>query len=201
MNTSCCLNRNILISRTGYASVLALGQSTGKSLMSGQNSDMILIIGLGSPIMSDDAIGLVVSEEIGSMKLRGVKTCQESIGGLDIIPVLCGHKYAIIVDAIKTGLYEPGTVIVFDLENFEPTVVASSAHDVNLATAIKIGRALEPEGMPLSVKFVAIEVEDIQTVSESLTPKVLASVKNATSTVVRIVNEFMAESKNQVDLC
>ncbi|MCQ2056046.1 MAG: hydrogenase maturation protease [archaeon] len=151
--------------------------------------------------MSDDAIGLIVSEEIESMQLKGVETCQESVGGLDIIPVLCGHKYAIIVDAVRTGRYEPGTVIIFDFKDFESTIVSSSAHDVNLATAIKIGRSLEPGGMPLSIKFVAIEVEDIQTVSESLTPKVAASVKDATNAVIRIINEFDEEFKNQVEMC
>lgn len=153
-------------------------------------TDGILVVGLGSPIMSDDAIGLIVAENIEKMKLEGIDTTQEAVGGLDIIPVLWGYKYAIIVDAIQTGMYEPGTIMFFDPEDFEPTIASASAHDVNLATAMKIGRDTEPEQMPDKVKFVAIEVEDIQTVHEGLTPKVEAIVGEATDAVLHLIEEF-----------
>ena len=158
--------------------------------MSDERSDNILVIGLGSPIMSDDAIGLVVSEKIESMNLDKVETCQEAIGGLDIIPVLWGYKHAIIVDAIQTEQYEPGTVMIFDPEDFAPTITNASAHDFNLATAMKIGRDMEPEQMPDQVIFVAIEVEDIQTMHEGMTPKVDAAVGKAVDAVLHYINDF-----------
>lgn len=153
-------------------------------------SEGILVVGLGSPIMSDDAIGLIIADNIERMKLDGVETTQEAIGGLDIIPVLWGHKYVIIVDAIKTGMYEPGTIMFFDPEDFDATVADASAHDMNLATAMKIGRDTEPDQMPDKVKFVAIEVEDIQTMHEGLTPKVEAIVDSATRAVLHLIEEF-----------
>ncbi|MBQ7701837.1 MAG: hydrogenase maturation protease [Candidatus Methanomethylophilaceae archaeon] len=158
--------------------------------MSDERSDNILVIGLGSPIMSDDAIGLVVSEKIESMNLDKVETRQEAIGGLDIIPVLWGYKHAIIVDAIQTEQYEPGTVMIFDPEDFAPTITNASAHDFNLATAMKIGRDMEPEQMPDQVIFVAIEVEDIQTMHEGMTPKVDAAVGKAVDAVLHYINDF-----------
>ncbi len=158
--------------------------------MSDERSDNILVIGLGSPIMSDDAIGLVVSEKIENMNLDKVETRQEAIGGLDIIPVLWGYKHAIIVDAIQTEQYEPGTVMIFDPEDFAPTITNASAHDFNLATAMKIGRDMEPEQMPDQVIFVAIEVEDIQTMHEGMTPKVDAAVGKAVDAVLHYINDF-----------
>ena len=158
--------------------------------MSDERSDNILVIGLWSPIMSDDAIGLVVSEKIESMNLDKVETRQEAIGGLDIIPVLWGYKHAIIVDAIQTEQYEPGTVMIFDPEDFAPTITNASAHDFNLATAMKIGRDMEPEQMPDQVIFVAIEVEDIQTMHEGMTPKVDAAVGKAVDAVLHYINDF-----------
>ncbi|MDR0778512.1 MAG: hydrogenase maturation protease [Methanomassiliicoccaceae archaeon] len=153
-------------------------------------SDTILVIGLGSPIMTDDAIGLKVVDTIGSMGLRNIETQQEAIGGLDIIPVILGYRNVIIVDAIKTGSYAPGTVIIFDPEDFEPTVGNASAHGVNLATAMHIGRQLEPEGMPESVKFVAIEVSDIITVSESMTDAVASALPDAVNAVLDIIGNI-----------
>ena len=162
--------------------------------MSDERSDNVLVIGLGSPIMSDDAIGLVVSERIEEMAMDGVETRQEAIGGLDIIPVLWGYKHAIIVDAIQTNQQEPGTVMIFDPEDFEPTVTNASAHDFNLATAMKIGRDMEPEQMPDQVIFVAIEVEDIQTMHEGMTPKVDAAVPTAVDAVLHYIGEFQKSS-------
>ncbi len=158
--------------------------------MSDPRSDDVLVIGLGSPIMSDDAIGLVVSDRIEAMGLKNVKTLQEAIGGLDIIPVLWGYKHAIIVDAIQTHDQEPGTIMIFDPEDFAPTITNASAHDFNLATAMKIGRDMEPEQMPDKVTFIAIEVEDIQTVHEGMTEKVEAAVDSAVDAVLHFIREY-----------
>jgi len=157
-------------------------------------SDVILVIGLGSPIMSDDAVGLKVADVIENMMIPGVETRQEAIGGLDIIPVLYGYRNAVIVDAIKTGAYPPGTVMIFDPDDFEPTVGDASAHSINLATAMHMGRGLDPENMPESVRFVAIEVEDIQTVSETMTETVEKAVPEATNAVLHIIEGFRVRS-------
>jgi hydrogenase maturation protease len=157
---------------------------------SSSTSETILIIGLGSPIMSDDAIGLEVVDAIEAMGLRGVETRQEAVGGLDIIPLMYGYRHVIIVDAIKTGQYGPGTVLFFDPEDFEPTVTNASAHDINLATAMRIGLQMEPEMMPVSVRFVAIEVEDLQTVREGMTPAVAAAKESAVNAVLHLISGF-----------
>lgn len=162
--------------------------------MNDPRSDDVLVIGLGSPIMSDDAIGLVVIDRIDAMNLDKVTTRQEAIGGLDIIPVLWGYKHAIIVDAIQTHQQEVGTIMIFDPEDFAPTITNASAHDFNLATAMKIGRDMEPEQMPDKVTFIAIEVEDIQTVHEGMTEKVEAAIDNAVDAVLHYIREYQKSS-------
>ena len=163
-------------------------------MSSEQTEDVILVVGLGSPIMSDDAIGLMVAQRIEDMHLDRVETRQEAVGGLDIIPVLWGYRHAVIVDAIKTEQYEPGTIMIFDPEDFEPTITNASAHDINLATAMAIGRDMEPEQMPVSVRFVAVEVEDLQTMNEGLTPKVEAALDKAVDAVRYLIDEFQKSS-------
>jgi len=154
----------------------------------GRLSNKILVIGLGSPIMSDDAVGLRVVDIIASKNIPGVETRQEAIGGLDIIPLITGYRNVIIVDAVRTGAYGPGTVIIFDPEDFEPTVANASAHEFNLATAMHIGRQLDPDSMPETVKFVAIEVLDLMTVSETMTAEVENALPDAVDAVLNIVN-------------
>lgn len=149
-----------------------------------------VIIGLGSPIMTDDAVGLKVSETVGQMGLENVDALQEAIGGLDILPMIHNYEFAIIVDAIQTFQYEPGTVMIFNPEDFDSTIVDASAHDVNLATAIRIGRQMEPDIMPKEIRFIAVEIEDMQTMSEEMTPRVAAAVKPATDAVLHILNQL-----------
>ncbi len=157
-----------------------------------ERTDTVLIVGLGSPIMSDDAIGLEVVQEIEDMHLDGVETRQEAIGGLDIIPVLWGYKHVIIVDAIQTRQYEPGTIMFYNPEDFDDTIGDASAHDINLATAMRIGRQVEPEMMPDEVKFVAIEAEDLITVNEGMTPKLVEAKPRAVEAVLHILKEIQS---------
>ena len=157
-------------------------------------SDTILVIGLGSPIMTDDAIGLEVVQEIEDMALDGIETRQEAIGGLDIIPVMWGYKHVIIVDANQTGSYEPGTIMFFNPEDFNDTIGDASAHDINLATAMRIGREMEPEMMPDEVCFIAVEAEDIGTVNEGMTPRLVEAKPSAVRAVLHQIEEFRARS-------
>jgi hydrogenase maturation protease len=159
----------------------------------GKLTDRTVVIGLGSPIMSDDAVGLKVSEAVEALGLPDVDTLQEAVGGLEIIPMISGYRFAVIVDAILTGEYEPGTVLIFDPESFDCTVANVPAHDVNLATAIKMGRQIDNSVMPEIIKFVAVEAEDLITVSEEMTPKVAAAVGPAKNAVLHLLSGFKGQ--------
>ena len=161
----------------------------------GKLADKTVVIGLGSPIMCDDAVGLKVSEAVEALGLPDVDTLQEAVGGLEIIPMVSGYRFAIIVDAILTGDYEPGTVLIFDPESFDCTIADVPAHDVNLATAIKMGRQIDDSVMPEIIKFVAIEVEDLQTMSEEMTQKVAAAVGPAKNAVLHLLAGFKGPVK------
>ncbi len=148
------------------------------------------VVGLGSPIMCDDAVGLHVSEAIQSMEMDDVDCFQEAVGGLDILPVIHGYTHAIIVDAIQTGEYGPGTVLLFTESYFDEVVSEASTHDVNLPTAIKIGRQMDPDLMPERIDFVAVEVRDIKTVTERMTEEVEGAVDSAKAAVLHLMEEF-----------
>ena len=147
----------------------------------------IAVVGLGSPIMCDDAVGLRVSEAIDALGMDDVDCFQEAIGGLDILPVIHGYSHAIVVDAIQTGEYGPGTVLLFRESDFDEVIADAATHDVNLPTAIKIGRKMDPGIMPETISFVAVEVQDIKTVTETMTPEVEASVDSAKAAVLHLI--------------
>ncbi len=145
------------------------------------------VVGLGSPIMCDDAVGLRVSRAIDAMGFDDVDGFEEAVGGRDVLPLIEGYTRAIIVDAIMTGEHGPGTVMIFEESYFDEVLAEAATHDVNLPSAIKIGRKMEGDVMPDEIMFVAIEVQDISTMSETMTPEVEASVGSATGAVLHLL--------------
>lgn len=154
----------------------------------------IAVIGIGSPIMTDDSIGLRVSSDIEAMGMDDVDCFQEAIGGLELLQIMRGYSYVLIVDAIQTWQYEPGTILIFDVADFESTVNnGMPAHDINIATAVSLGRQMDSTTMPLKILFVAMEIEDMQTMSEELTPIVASKRQSMIDASLDVISRFREE--------
>ena len=135
-----------------------------------------LVLGVGSSILTDDAVGLVVAERLrrrfgdrddidfGLNEEAGFSLLEESIG----------YDRLIIIDSILTGA-RPGTVHRLDLSDLGRTIHSNSPHGLNLATVIELGRT---QGMdvPDDVVLFAIEVVDTLTFGEELTPELSARI-------------------------
>jgi hydrogenase maturation protease len=98
-----------------------------------------------------------------------------------------GYDRAIVIDAIQTGA-PPGTIHHLAVGDI-PTQKSASAHDVNLPTALALGRQV---GWHLpgneSILLVGIEAEDILTFGENCTPAVAAAVPRAAEDVLRALD-------------
>ena len=102
-----------------------------------------------------------------------------------------GYSYVLIVDAIQTWQYQPGTVLIFDVDDFSSTVDnGMPAHDINIATAVAMGRQMDNGNMPYQIKFVAMEIEDMQTMSEELTPVVASKRRSMLEAAVSVIEDF-----------
>ena len=148
-----------------------------------------LVLGIGSPIMCDDAIGLRVLQELATMKLEGVDLEEACASGLDLIEVMIDYDRVIIVDAIIDSGHPPGTVMELGVEAFADSVHGSNPHEANIATTIELGRRLEPERFPSEFRFVAVEANDVGTLSEQMTPEVEAALPEAVKTILRLIKE------------
>jgi hydrogenase maturation protease len=131
-----------------------------------------LVLGIGSPIMSDDSIGLRVAEEIRSLGLEEVDVQDHSTSGLDVIEIVLDYERVIVVDAIITKRFPPGTSRILTTADFSHTVSSGSPHEINIFTAIELGKSVHPGRMPKEIVLVAVEVADVMTVSEDMSPEV-----------------------------
>ena len=123
-----------------------------------------LVLGLGNPILTDDAVGIRLACDVGAMfgdhpGLDVVEEC--SVGGLNLLDYLAGYERAIVLDAIHTTDGEPGDCYRFTAESLRSTTNLSNVHDANFATAMALGRTL---GHPLprdeDIHVFAVEVAD-----------------------------------------
>lgn len=166
--------------------------------MTGQPGDTV-VIGLGNPILSDDGIGWQVAGQVrqalegqrhnGSPSAHNpVHIAEACVGGLSLAEMLIGYERAVIVDAIMTGNAPPGTVYALKLGDLPGTLNMASAHDTNLATAL---RAMRRYGARVpsdeAIDIIAIEALDVWTFREECTPEVQRSLSEAVALVLRLV--------------
>lgn len=134
-------------------------------------------------------MGLRVAQQLRPLLLDqpDIEIDEDYWGGLRLMERMVGFDRAIIIDAIFTGA-EPGTIHRLSPGDV-PTQHSASAHDVNLPTALEIGR-LAGAHLPKSEDIILIGVEavDVQTFDETLSPEVEASLPLAIEAVLSVLN-------------
>jgi hydrogenase maturation protease len=100
---------------------------------------------------------------------------------------LIGYHRAVVIDAIQTGNAPPGTIHRLRVDDM-PTQRSASAHDLNLPTALKLGRqADQPLPADEDLHLVGVEVADILNFGERLTPAVEAALPRVVALVLDIL--------------
>ncbi len=113
-------------------------------MTAGGPAERVVVVGLGNPLLTDDAVGMRAAELL-SERLAGspVDVVQSAWGGMRFIDLLAGYDRAIIVDAIEWRRGPPGTIYRLTPDEAIPTLRAVSYHDVSLGTALALGRSLD----------------------------------------------------------
>jgi len=150
-----------------------------------------LVLGIGNPIVGDDGVGFRVIAALDSDPPPGDITLTASdVSGFAILDYIVDTDEVVIVDAIQTVNGKAGEIYRLALDDFRVTKHTPSAHDVDLPTALEIGKILNMK-LPGKISIVAIEIPDAYEFSNDLTPPIQAAVPLA----VRMVKEILAESQ------
>ena len=131
-----------------------------------------LVLGLGNPILSDDGVGIKVAQEVGKQLNDPQVTIAETSGaGLRLLDSIVGYNKVIIIDAVQTEKGQAGQIYRMGPDDFSFTKHFSSPHQINLASALELGKMLNL-AMPQKITIFAVEAKDITTFSEKCTPEV-----------------------------
>ena len=145
-----------------------------------------IVIGIGNSILSDDSVGIKAVQAVksayfsdnGNAGRRDSAEFKElSAGGISLMEHMSGFEKAVIVDAIVTGKHKAGTIFKFIYPDIPYTKNTVSTHDMDLPTALDLGKRL---GIPLPPEIIVFAVEAGDTVNfgENLTREVEISLYN-----------------------
>jgi hydrogenase maturation protease len=126
----------------------------------------ILLLALGNDLLGDDAVGLEAAREIARSSPDSVEIVEAAAGGFALLDLLEGYREAVIVDAVATGTFPPGTVREVLPEEFAGLAPASP-HYTGLPHLMQLAVQL---GMtvPHHLRIIAMEVEDPHLLHEGL---------------------------------
>ena len=143
-----------------------------------------LVLGLGNPILSDDGAGIKVARELGK-KLDDpqITVSETSSAGLRLLDSIVGYDKVIIIDAIQTKKGKAGQIYRMKPEDFSFAKHLSSPHQINLVTALELGRVLNLV-MPQEITIIAVEAKDVSNFSERCTPEVERAIPEAVKMVL-----------------
>jgi len=150
-----------------------------------------LILGIGNPIMGDDGVGFHIAQELANeIKDENIDVKDTSIDGLNLLELIVGYNKVIIIDAIMTDDGEAGEVYRLGPENFVRTVHPStSLHNINLATAIEIGKNFLAAQMPEEIALFAVNIQEVTEFTEEMTRQV----REAIPKTVNLILEELAQ--------
>jgi hydrogenase maturation protease len=112
-----------------------------------------------------------------------IAVTEASVGGLELLDLLCGYDRAIVIDAIQTAGGRPGDVYRLEPEAFSTTRHATNPHDVSFTGALELGKRLGL-AMPARITVFAIEVREVDSFSEECSPEVERAVAIAADKVM-----------------
>ena len=142
---------------------------------------MILVLCLGNALRRDDAVALRVADLLEAAPPPDAVVRRTAASGLYLLDEMEGFERVVVVDAVRTGGHAPGAVLSFPLEDLRAPE-GPSPHSVGLPSALARARAAGAP-VPSRIHVVAVEVLEMETVGEGLTPSVAAAVEPAAAAV------------------
>ena len=156
----------------------------------------IIVIGLGNSILTDDSVGIKISEFL-EKKLQTVSLPenleitieQNEAGGWDILDQVIGFDVLILIDAISDRTLAPGEVSWYSSKIFSSARL-SGVHTMDVFSAIEYGKKSGLK-VPDTLLILGVGVKDIHTFSEECTPEVKPAIEKGVEIVLEKIRELI----------
>lgn len=131
-----------------------------------------LILGIGNPILCDDAVGILAVRELRKhiSPSESITYEETSVAGVNLLDIMCGYDNVIILDAVQTN--SPiGHIHIQDVSGINASLKKECYHhNLTLFQTIELGKRMKMP-MPSNILIVAIEAKDVISFTKELTPE------------------------------
>jgi len=140
--------------------------------------------------LTDDGIGIHAVRLVRDAAAQaGIEVREAEVAGFALLDVLDGFDAVVVIDAIRIPDTSPGEVVVVDAEKMPPSLHLVAGHQVDLPTALALGREAGAH-MPHEARVVGVQIEDDRTFGTEPTPAVAAAAEPAANLALRLALEF-----------
>jgi hydrogenase maturation protease len=156
----------------------------------------LLVLGLGNPILRDDAAGLLVvdlvEKKLRSDRLAGrLDFAKWSVGNMDLVQAIADYAAVLVIDAFHTPTSTPGKVAVLSRQDLAANATTPlSAHLLDLPAAFELSENL---GYPTPELIGAVVIEvgpECREFGEELNPAVEAALPEAARRACEIIRAY-----------
>ena len=144
----------------------------------------------GNEIVGDDGVGIEAARQLERRLADrvGVEVVALPWAGLSLLDVLVARRRAALIDCLQSGLYATGTVVRLDVERPFGSARLLSFHDLDLRTALALGRRL---GWPLpsEIALGGVEGEPAEVFGVGLSTAVAAALPELVDQVVDFLDQ------------
>ncbi len=150
-----------------------------------------LLLALGNDLLGDDAVGLVAARALREELSDSVDVLETSIAGYALLEILQGYQNVLLLDAICTGKYPPGTIHDCTTTDFR-TLEAPSPHCVGLPDIIALAGKLEIS-FPSVIHVLAVEIPPPTTLHEGLSDTIWNVLPQYVERAREVLKDWTAE--------
>jgi hydrogenase maturation protease len=157
----------------------------GYSLAGKENR--ILILGLGNPILTDDRIGLILTENLEG-KFPGADTASIILAGMELLDILAGYDHVFLIDAATGTGGEPGDLK--ELSDGKGALHLFTSHGANFFDLLEIGRDMGLK-MPEPAAVFGIEIGNATDFGTALSPALRSALPSLEVAITERIREIM----------
>ena len=144
----------------------------------------IKVIGLGSPLRSDDGLGIEAIRRLAEdtdVPPRA-ELIDGGLCGVGLLDLVEGADAVILIDAVRVGDTPPGSVVRLSADRIRHTVdTPSSSHDLKIGEVLRMAEALGIHLPPITLLGIVPENvsqgEGLSKTVENAMPKLISAIR------------------------
>jgi len=153
--------------------------------------DPILVIGVGNPLRSDDALGVLVAEQVRKLGYPQVEVITSRGENIDLLSLWKGYSRVVVVDAMTVPPERAESVCVF-FAHEKPLPAAfekTSTHGMGPQDCIELARALGE--LPSYLAVLGVGGENFE-IGENLTERASRAIPEAVHALKELLGGLCA---------